>query len=426
MPHTSNHSIDVYQRGHVWCERNLIRNPLTLLARTDFEELLKQSVGTGTLITYEYSDIETGKRFVWKVKPDLELGYSGPFDKDVLITVQKLVTDGGYPPPNPFALPPLRKICRLMDIEPTGPNIQAIKKSLKRIAGTSIETNSFYLKDKKQYWEDGDSPSGSVFTLWSVFWKGKVLPTGERAQTIHLFFNPPFYLSLLAFFMQPLDYSYYMGLSSLAKRIYELQAPKFFGLKNSDHTREEYEDYCKRLPIMPQKYYSKARQILDRAHEELIDTKFFSHVYWEGTSYRKPWAVLYYPGARARAEVAEAKTRGQRLEARQQREQPKQLPLVINEREVQIWVEDIYHKLEASSAHEPVRIVRNTRFYKSIASATVRGKLNPDRIREFLSETNQLWIEGKIKKTRSAYFTDLLKRYLAEKGKDLKKLLREN
>ncbi|MBI3459461.1 hypothetical protein HY009_00800, partial [Candidatus Acetothermia bacterium] len=110
----------------------------------------------------------------------------------------------------------------------------------------------------------------------------------------------------------------------------------------------------------------------------------------------------------------------------QRREQSKQLPLLVDEHSVQIWVEDIYHKLEASSAHEPVLNVKNMRFYKALAAAIVRGKINPHDIRSMLSETFTLWNDNRIKKNRSAYFTDLLKRYLAEKGKDLKKLLREN
>jgi hypothetical protein len=425
MNHSLEPFIDVYQKGPVWCEKNLIRNPLALLSRTDFQELLRQSVETGTFLEYAYTDRKTGEHFFFKLKPDVELGYPGTFDKDVLITIHKLVSESGFPPPNPFSLPPLSQICKTMNIGRNGPNVAAIKTSLKRWAGTTIETNSFYLRQQKQYWKPIKTTKGSVFNLWSVHWMGQEVPDGTIAEDLCLFFYPPFYQSLEAFYMQPLDYEFYMSLSPLAKRIYELQAPKFFGRKDSPYTREEYEDYCRRLPIVIQRYYSDARLILDRAHRELTRSKFFSKVEWEGTSYKKPWIIHYYPGARAQAEILEAKGRAGKLTAMQKREQPKQLALMANEQEVKIWVEDIYHKLEASNAHEPIRNVKNLRFYKALASATVRGKLNPDRLRELLSETYQLWNEGRIKKTRSAYFTDLLKRYLAEKGKDLKKLLRE-
>ena len=417
--------VEVYQQGPVWCERNLIRNPLTLLSRTDFDELLKQSIDTGTFLVYEYTNPDRQELFRWKVYPSLEYGYPGPFDKDVLITIQKLVTDTGSPPPNPFPLPPLRRICEMMG-KSQGKNVAQIATSLKRWATTSIETNSFYLRQEKQYWKPIKGVKGSVFNLWSMHWMGEKLPNGTIAEAMCLFFNPPFYQSLRAFYTQPLDYEYYMNLRSpLAKRIYELQAPKFFGRKDSPYIREEYEDYCHRLPIVVQRYYSDARRILGRAHHELLKSKFFSKVEWEGTSYKKPWIIHYYPGARAQAEIVEAKGRAGKLVAMQRREQPKQLALIANENEVQIWVEEIYHKLEAYNAHEPVRTVNNSRFYKSLAAAIVRDKLNEHRVRELLSETYQLWHEGKIKKSRSAYFTDLLKRYLAEKGKNLKQLLRE-
>lgn len=407
----------IYRQGPVWCERNLMRFPLAILACLDFQKLLKNSFETGVSLTYEY--IDNGKKRVWKLTPHVELGYPGSQDKDVLVTIQKLVTDTGYPPPNPFALPSFRQICELMGMEPTGPNMKAIKTSLKRWALTGIETNSFYLKDKEHYWD------GSTFTLWSVYWKGKKLPNGGTAESTYLFFNPPFYLSLLAFYMQPLDYGYYMELPPLAKRIYELQAPKFFGLKDSRYTREEYLDYCRRLPIVPQEYFSKAQQVLDRAHEVLKRTHFFSRVEWEGTSYKKPWFIRYYPGPRAHAEIEQARERLRRFESRQRRLTATQAPPPLESPEIRFWVEELCQKLEASTPRQTAYKTKNMPYYETLAKLIVRGKLNGDKVREFLSEAFYEYHQGRIKKSRSAFFTDLLKRYLAEKGRDLKQLLRE-
>ncbi len=409
----------IYRQGPVWCERNLMRFPLAILSRTDFQELLKQSAATGNTLSYEYTG-DDGQLRRWVLKPDIELGYPGAFDKDVLITVQKLVTDRNFPPSNPFVLPSLRRMCELMSIAPYGPNIRAIKTSLERWAFTGFKTNSFYLKDKNQYW------SGSAFTLWSVYWKGKKLPSGGTAESTYLFFNPPFYLNLLAFYRQSLDYGYYMELPPLAKRIYELQAPKFFGLKDSRYTSEEYLDYCRRLPIVPQEYFSKAKQVLDRAHDVLERTHFLSRVEWEGTSYKKPWFIQYYPGPRARAEIAQAKERLRRFESRQRRlttiNQPQ---LALEGPEIRFWVEELCQKLEASTPQQSVYKTKNMPYYEALAKLILRGKLNGDKVREFLSEAFYEYHQGRIRKSRSAFFTDLLKRYLAEKGKDLKQLIRE-
>ncbi len=412
----------IYRQGPVWCERNLIRFPLAVLSRTDFQELLEQSAATGKTLDYEFTD-ENGQIRQYEVRPDIKFGYPGAFDKDVLITIQKLVTDAGFPPHNPLSLPSFGYICRLMGIEDAGKNRKMIKTSLKRWALTGIETNSFYLKDKDQYWEN--SSSGAVFTLWSVYWKGKRLPNGGTAESTYLFFNPPFYLSLLAFYMQPLDYGYYMELPPLAKRIYELQAPKFFGLKNSKYTREEYLDYCRRLPIVPQEHFSKAHQILDRAHEVLKRTKFLSKVEWEGTSYKKPWFIKYYPGPRARAEIEQARQRLRRFEARQQRLTNGSTQTLPESPEARFWVEELCQKLEASTPRQTVYKTPNMPYYEVLAKLIVRGKLNGDKVREFLSEAFYEYHQGRIKKSRSAFFTDLLKRHLAQKGKDLKQLLRE-
>jgi hypothetical protein len=409
----------IYRQGPVWCERNLMLFPLAILSRSDFQELLKQTAATGNTLSYEYTD-EDGQTRRYEIRPDIKLGYPGAFDKDVLITVQKLVTDAGFPLRNPFALPSLRQICKLIGVAPQGSSIQAIKTSFERWAFTGFKTNSFYLKDKDQYW------SGSAFTIWSVYWKGKRLPNGGTAESTYLFFNPPFYLSLLSFYMQPLDYGYYMDLPPLAKRIYELQAPKFFGLKDSKYTHEEYLDYCRRLPIVPQEYFSKAQQVLDRAHDVLKRTHFLSRVEWEGTSYKKPWFIKYYPGSRAHAEIAQVKDRLRRFEARQQRLTTTSHPqIALDSPELRFWVEELCQKLEASTPRQSAYKTKNMRYYEALAKLIIRGKLNEDRVREFLSEAYYQHHQGRIKKSRSAFFTDMLKRYLAEKGKDLKQLIRE-
>jgi hypothetical protein len=414
----------VYRQGPVWSERNLTRFPLAILSRSDFQELLRRAAATGNTLSYEYTD-EDGQVRRYEIRPDMKLGYPGAFDKDVLMTVQKLITDAGFPPPNPFALPSLGYICRLMGIDNHSKNRKMIKISLKRWASTIIETNSFYLKDKDQYWEDDDSPNGAVFTIWSVYWKGKRLPNGGTAERTYLYFNPPFYLSLLAFYMQPLDFAYYMELPPLAKRIYELQAPKFFGLKDSKYTREEYLDYCRRLPIVPQEYFSKARQVLDRAHEVLKRTKFLSGYEWEGSSYRKPWFIKYYPGPRALAEIEQAKERLRRLEARQRRLAVGHAPVAVESPETRFWVEELYQKLEASRPGQSVYKTKNRAYYEALARLIVRGKLSGDLVRELLSEAFYQYHQGRITKSRSAFFTDLLKRHLAQRGQDLKGLLRQ-
>jgi hypothetical protein len=416
--HNEDHNEPVYRQGPVWSERNLTRFPLAILSRSDFQELLRRAAATGNTLSYEYTD-EDGQVRRYEIRPDMKLGYPGAFDKDVLITVQKLVTDAGFPPPNPFALPSLRRMCELMGIAPHGPNISAIKTSLERWAFTGFKTNSFYLKEKNKYW------SGNAFTLWSVYWKGRELPHGDTAETTYLYFNPPFYLNLLSFYMQPLDFAYYMELPPLAKRIYELQAPKFFGLKDSKYTREEYLDYCRRLPIVPQEYFSEARQVLDRAHEVLKRTKFLSGYEWEGSSYRKPWFIKYYPGPRALAEIEQAKERLRRLEARQRRLEAGHAPVAVESPETRFWVEELYQKLEASRPGQSVYKTRNRAYYEALARLIVRGKLSGDLVRELLSEAFYQYHQGRITKSRSAFFTDLLKRHLAQRGQDLKGLLRQ-
>lgn len=410
-------NLEIFKTGIAWHEINLINNPFCALSKADLPQLLMKTVSEGSQLIYQTIDEQAGKKLLWKVKPDIELGYPGPFDLDVITTVKKIATDNAFPPPNPLLLPSLRRICQMMKISTSGENTQALKESLKRIASTVIETNGFYFKGTERYEEE-------IFTLWTFHWRGTRLPDGSIADSTCLWFSPPFYKSLLSFYVRPIDYNYYLSLPPLAKRIYIIQGRKFYGLRDSEYTREEYETYCQQLPSVPQQYFSKAKQVLNRAHQVLKQTYYLSDIRWEGTQKEKPWSILYYPGPRAEMELEEGKRRLARLQRAQRREahddiDPQQVALI------RVWVGDIYQKLEASSPHDEIRRVKNLDYYKKLARLIVAGRLDEDLVRQGLSETYTLWRESKIRGNRSQYFTGYLKRQLKNRGQDLKALLEE-
>lgn len=123
-----------------------------------------------------------------------------------------------------------------------------------RIAGAEIYTqNTFYIRSKRRYWEEEEGGVGGYFHLWDVYWKGDRLPDGRVAESIYLWLNEPFLLSLNAFYLKPLDYEYYRGLKSpIAQRLYELLGLKFYGLRDSRYVRYRYRRLCQLLPLAPQ------------------------------------------------------------------------------------------------------------------------------------------------------------------------------
>lgn len=402
-------SLPLFSQGVVQAEINLIRNPFCIISKNHLKP--KESL--------VYEEITpNGIKHLWKVIPNIEYGHAGGLDKKVIATVQKLATDQGFPPPRLLAIGSLNGLCRLMKIKEHPKNRQDIRKSLLRIASTTIYTDNFFIKEKNQFWEN--SLSGGQFTLWNVYWKGKKLPNGEKAQAIFLELNAPFLVSLQSFYTVPLDYDFYISLPPLAQRLYELTRLRFYGLRDSAYARFEYPHLCNVLPVRRQDYFSKAKLAFGRAHKALKDSSWCARIEWIGGAGDKalidglPWAVHYYPGKRAVEELARAKDRQaqfQRLEIFQ-----RQLLPPDQWARLDVWVNDLAQTLDGD---------RNRPFFRLIAYLTITGEISENLIFRLMSEAKEVHYDGQIKKTKSAWFTDQLKRHLDQQGHNFKALIQK-
>jgi hypothetical protein len=291
-----------------------------------------------------------------------------------------------------------------MELANSGKNKKRIKEALIRIGSNSIYTeNTFYLRSERRYWRSGSKlkERGGSFTLWSVYWKGNILPDGRKADAIYLYLNPPYIISLNNYYIKPIDYDYYSTLKSIiARRLYEILGLKFYGLRDSPYVRFEYSTLCQLLPIAQQKFLSLAQQVLLAAHEELIETDFLAEVEWEE---QKPWFINYYPGDRALEEIA--KVREVQTDLVLIEPSPPMPTPTKEDYEIKALVEDIL---------EITRDEKSRAFYAKVA------KVCPsDLIYRVLSEVKDEYHRGTIKKSKGALFTDKLKRYCKEWGIDL-------
>lgn len=406
------------QARPVLSEINLLRYPFCILSNNNLQELLETSARERqSHIVYRHTEPD-GTMRVWDVRPNTVLGYTSPFDKAVLMTVLKLVTNDGFPPPQVYRLGSLNRICQTMKLRNTGPNLKRIKDALTRISSTAIYAETFYLKKKKTYWQAQTESKGGSFTLWGVFWKNDRLPDGALADTIYLQFNAPFILSLHDYYVKPLDYDYWLSLPPLAQRIYELTSLKFYGLKDSPYIAFDYPELCQALPIIPQKHLSDAKRILERAHERLAHDGWLNKVDWSSAQAKHtfnpkaPWVIRYYPGPRAQAELNQAKERLHRFQMLKQGQE--ELPPW---QDVQVWVTELMDMLKDSKG-------KNKGYYVKIGKLIVQGKLRSNLVWEALHNAKTEDLEGRLEKGRSAYFTDYLKRELKQRtGQDLKDLL---
>lgn len=401
----------LFKNGLVLSEVNLLKHPFNLLSNNRLDQLLEEAAKKKKSHIACEIELPDGGKKVWRVRPNVETGYTRPFDKKVLVTVLKLATDEGFPPPIVWKLGSLNRICRMMKIAKAGDNKRLVKESLLRISATNIYAETFWLKDEKRYWQEKPESVGGSFTLWSVFWRGDRLPNGQAADNIYLAFNAPFIWSLQAYYVSPLDYDYWLSLTPLAQRLYELSGRKFYGLKHSEYTHYKYLDLCQLLPIMPQKKFSDAKRILDRAHQALKKTGWLKEVRWEGIRRRtrfipnKPWVIRYYPGVRAREELAQSKERLERFQSWENRQ------LVSTDQERLTEIRYLVKEIEQATGDNHSRKAF-TKIAKNLPSQVLW---------RLLSEVKVDYIRGplEVKRSPAAIFMDKVKRYCAERQLDI-------
>ena len=243
------------------------------------------------------------EKISWKVLPSSDYGYPTPFDKRVYKGIEELVNREGLPIENPLKFS-IYKLCGLIGRDdPGGKDYREVKKSLEKMVATTIKTKgAYYLKGDKRYIDD-------IFSLFSrVVFAGERKADGQVAETNRLYLNSWLLDNLNEHYVRPLDYDYYKDLDTeIAKRLYELLGVKFYGSLNQGHSfiRYNYNTLCKLIPLQKQRYKSKAKQIMEPAHQELTDTDFLKGVEWQDT--KNGLKIYYHPGEKPIREVRDKK-----------------------------------------------------------------------------------------------------------------------
>jgi hypothetical protein len=217
----------------------------------------------------------------------------GRFDYDVYSAVLELLEIRGGIPESGTLRFSLHELILLMDLEPSGRTYEEVKRSLRRIAATVLESdNAFWSNGAQRHISD-------TFRLWDVTFDAVTdkIGSGNRHR---IEFGTLFKRSFEERYLRGLDIEFYWGLDSpVAKRLYRLVDLKRAGAPAWGTDLFELQ---KQIPIGPYAYVSKIKEKLKAAHEELIERGFLS-----GMTYRERSRILY--------EVSEAfRTRRKDLE----------------------------------------------------------------------------------------------------------------
>lgn len=245
---------------------------------------------------------------------------------------------------------------------------------------------------KKKDFDDGFS--GTLFS--QVVTKGKLLRSGKIADTNYVWLSPWFLSNYYHRYTRPLDFTFYKQLRKpIAKSLYTLLENGWYASEGKPYTKS-YRVLCEEFLLTYHAKFSYIKQQLDPSHHELQRVGFLERWEYRAAARGADYILIYYPGQKFFSDQ-EAKA-ARRLLADQidnwQSASPSpQLDLIDRS---DLLLADI---LDICSDR------KNTAAYLKVI------KTHPEPlIRMALSETRQAQLEGRITKSRGAYFTDTLKR----------------
>jgi len=193
----------------------------------------------------------------------------GRFDYDVYSAVLELLEIRGGMPENGALRFSLHELIMLMDLEPSGRTYEEVRRSLRRIAATVLESdNAFWSNGQRRLISD-------TFRLWDVTFDSVADKNGLGSRH-QIEFGKLFRRSFEEHYLRGLDIEFFWALDSpVAKRLYRLVDLKRAG--SAVWVMDLFE-LQKHIPIGPYAYVSKIKEKLKAAHEELIERSFLSNV----------------------------------------------------------------------------------------------------------------------------------------------------
>ena len=199
----------------------------------------------------------------------------GRFDYDVYSAVLELLEVRGGMPEDGALRFSLHELILLMDLEPSGRTYEEVRRSLRRIAATVLESdNAFWSNGQRRHISD-------TFRLWDVTFDSVADRNGLGSRH-QIEFGKLFRRSFEEHYLRGLDIEFFWELDSpVAKRLYRLVDLKRAG--SAAWTVDLFE-LQKHIPLGPYAYVSKVKEKLKAAHEELIERGFVSRVVYEEKS----------------------------------------------------------------------------------------------------------------------------------------------
>lgn len=226
----------------------------------------------------------------WCVTGAPKYGLPQPADEDVMLGLLKIAADNGFESPVVhFSQSGLLALLRWTD---QGFYYRRLEQALARLKTTAIlATNAFWNNSTKSY----ETHHFGVIDSYKLYERRG---NGTGSQLIALSsnwarFSDEFFSSMQAGYLKPLNLGRYFSLrSSVSKRLYRYLDKKRYQKESFSINLQQLASVHLGLSDKICHYPSWIKRELDRAHDELCESGFLTHVEY-GRSKAGAWKVIY-------------------------------------------------------------------------------------------------------------------------------------
>ena len=246
---------------------------------------------------------EKGKlKTIWEVSPNSKYGQPSilAYKIDTLVINRKI--DELRPNvPRIIKLGSLRDICNDLGIT-AGQNTQDVKKALHQNASAYVTAN-IHFKTK----EHGEEYLEFGATRYDVYFTGKKLPNGKKADAVYIVLHESFHKFLNDVQTRPLDYEYLKKLPPTAQRFYELISTQIYAhIKNKlPCAKLRYSEFCLYSPLTRYFNYDQVKKQMYKIHKPHREFGYIERIDFEKTTDENgndDWFFSYTAGERAKRE----------------------------------------------------------------------------------------------------------------------------
>ncbi len=244
-------------------------------------------------IEYVTSSIENDKAITrgWWVEPHSKYGMPGALDRDVTVVIYEIVAETfskDIPVPKIMPIGSMREFLERMGLTATGPNMKAVKDSLRRLAHTLCTCEETFFDNKKKRY------ICVTFRLLQGFgFAGESDGNGGKHDENFVVFDEAILSNLNTGYVMVIDVDNVRKLKTdIAKQLYAHLSYRFYCTTTGGATQwaVDYPWLAVHLGITNLADLWRAKAQLKEAHEELKSAGYIAHYQWDG------WRIIYRPG----------------------------------------------------------------------------------------------------------------------------------